>query len=147
MTDPDVLEVSVHIKARPETVFGYFTDPVKYAQWMGSAVTIEAAPGGRYRVRMRDGVEVSGQFVEVDEPRRIVFTWGWSHDLAVAPGSTRVEVSLTEDGEGTILVLRHLGLPDAAQREHHRDGWRVYLDRLAVRAAGGDPGPDPNANP
>lgn len=146
MTDPDILEVSVHIKARPETVFGYFTDPVKYAQWMGSEVTIDAAPGGRYRVRMRDGVEVSGQFVEVEEPRRIVFTWGWTHDLAVAPGSTRVEVSLTEDGDGTIVVLRHHGLPDAAQREHHREGWRVYLDRLAVRATGGDPGPDPNAN-
>jgi hypothetical protein len=36
---------------------------------------------------------------------------------------------------------------DSAQREHHRDGWRVYLDRLATRATGGDPGPDPNANP
>src|SRR5262249_56262890 len=114
MTDPDVLEVSVHIKAPPETVFGYFTDPVKYPQWMGSEVTIEATPGGRYRVKMRDGVEVSGQFVEVEEPRRIVFTWGWTHDLAVAPGSTRVEVSLTEDGDGTIVVFRHHALPDAA---------------------------------
>jgi hypothetical protein len=27
----------------------------------------------------------------------------------------------------------------------HRDGWNHYLDRLAVRAAGGDPGPDATA--
>jgi uncharacterized protein YndB with AHSA1/START domain len=145
MTDRDVLEVSVHIKARPETVFGYFTDPAKYAQWMGSDVTIAAAPGGTYRVRMREGVEVSGHFVEVDKPRRVVFTWGWTHDLAVAPGSTRVEVTLIEDDDGTQVVLRHHGLPDDEQCEHHGDGWRVYLDRLAVRATGGDPGPDPNA--
>src|SRR5215472_13112487 len=101
MTDPDILEGSVHIKARPETVFGYFTDPVKYAQWMGSQVTIDAAPGGRYRVRMRDGVEVSGQFVEVEEPRRIVFTWDWTHHHAVAPGSTRVELNINKDDHAT----------------------------------------------
>jgi uncharacterized protein YndB with AHSA1/START domain len=145
MTDLDVLEVSVHIDARPETVFRYFTDPTRYAQWMGREATIEAVPGGTYRVRMGSGVEVSGQFVEVDEPRRIVFTWGWSHDLAVPPGSTRVEVTLSGHADGTDLLLRHYGLPDAAQREHHLAGWQAYLHRLAVRATGGDPGPDPNA--
>jgi hypothetical protein len=29
----------------------------------------------------------------------------------------------------------------------HRDGWNHYLDRLAVPAAGGDPGPDAAAPP
>ncbi|MDB5058313.1 MAG: hypothetical protein JWO59_1785 [Chloroflexi bacterium] len=145
VTVPKVLEVSVHIKARPETVFRYFTDPTRYAQWMGTDVTIEAVPGGTYRVRMRDGVETSGQFVEVDAPRRIVFTWGWIHDPALPPGSTRVELTLVEDADGTNLVLRHFGLPDAAQRDHHRKGWELYLHRLAVCVSGGDPGPDPNA--
>ena len=35
MTDDDVVEVSVYIAARPETVFPYFTDPGRYVQWMG----------------------------------------------------------------------------------------------------------------
>ncbi len=57
MTEPDVLEVSVFIAARPETVFPYFTDPGRYRQWMGSVVTLDPVPGGIYRVGMRDGVE------------------------------------------------------------------------------------------
>jgi uncharacterized protein YndB with AHSA1/START domain len=145
MIDPDVLEVSVHIAAQPETVFPYFTDPARYVQWMGSIATLEPVPGGSYRVSMRDGVEVVGEFLEVDPPRRLVFTWGWTHDLAVAPGTTRVEVTLDEEAGGTRVVLRHHDLPDDEQRDHHGTGWRMYLDRLSVRVSGGDPGPDPNA--
>lgn len=145
MTSPDVLEVTVHIAAAPETVFPYFTDPSRYVQWMGTSAILEPAPGGCYRVRMRDGVETRGEFVEVDPPHRVVFTWGWTHDEAVPPGSTRVEVTLREEDGGTRVILRHHGLPDDAQRAHHRRGWDVYLGRLDVRATGGDPGPDPNA--
>jgi uncharacterized protein YndB with AHSA1/START domain len=145
MTDPGVVEVSVHIAAEPVTVFRYFTDPVRYVQWMGSQATLDAVPGGAYRVGMRDGVEASGEFLEVDPPHRLVFSWGWTHDHAVAPGTTRVVVTFEAEDGGTRVVLRHHGLPDDEQREHHRGGWAMYLDRLVVRASGGDPGPDPNA--
>ena len=145
MTHPGPLEVSVHIAAPPETVFTFFTDPVRYAQWMGSHATLEPVPGGAYRVDMRDGVQAAGQFVEVDPPHRLVFTWGWTHDQAVAPGSTRVVVTLVEEDGGTRVVLHHYDLPDDGQREHHGKGWELYLARLGVKATGGDPGPDPNA--
>ena len=140
-----MLEVSVHIEATPDTVFQYFTDPTKYVQWMGTTARITSTPGGEYRVRMRDGVETSGEFVEIDPPKRVVFTWGWEHDVAVPPGSTRVEVTLEPDGTGTRVVLRHHDLPSAEQIEHHRQGWELYLNQLALRATGTDPGPDPNA--
>ena len=144
MTDRGPLEVSVHIAARLETVFPYFTDPARYVQWMGSYATLDPVPGGAYRVSMRDGVEAVGEFVEVDPPHRIVFTWGWSHDRAVAPGSTRVVVTFEEEDGGTRVVLRHHDLPDDEQREHHAKGWETYLHRLGVRVLGSDPGPDPN---
>ncbi|GLZ28496.1 transcriptional regulator [Lentzea sp. NBRC 105346] len=140
-----MLEVSMHIAASPETVFPYFTDPARYSQWMGNAAILDPVPGGAYRVRMRDGVEASGEFVEISPPHRVVFTWGWTHDQAVAPGSTRVVVTLHEENGGTRVVLRHHGLPDDTQITMHRKGWELYLDRLGVRVLGGDPGPDPNA--
>jgi uncharacterized protein YndB with AHSA1/START domain len=145
MTDPAALEVSVFIAAEPETVFPYFVDPGRYVQWMGNAAELEPMPGGSYRVSMRDGVAAAGRFVEIDPPRRIVFTWGWTHDHAVAPGSTRVVVTLAPEDGGTRVVLRHHDLPDDEQRVHHRKGWELYLDRLGIRVGGGDPGPDPNA--
>jgi uncharacterized protein YndB with AHSA1/START domain len=140
----NVVEVSVHIAARPETVFAYFTDPVRYTQWMGGDATLVAVPGGAYRIRMRGGVEAAGVFLEIDPPRRVVFTWGWTGGHPVPPGTTRVIVTLAEEDGGTRVVLRHHGLPTDEQRGQHRTGWELYLDRLRVRVAGGDPGPDPN---
>jgi uncharacterized protein YndB with AHSA1/START domain len=107
MTDPGPLEVSVHIAARPETVFAYFTDAARYTQWMGSHATLEPVPGGVYQVGMRDGIQAAGEFVEIDPPRRLVFTWGWTNDPAVAPGSTRVVVTFHEEDGGTRVVLHH----------------------------------------
>ena len=57
MNDDGVVEVTLHVAAQPETVFPYFTDPGRYAQWMGSDATLESVPGGCYRVRMRDGLD------------------------------------------------------------------------------------------
>jgi uncharacterized protein YndB with AHSA1/START domain len=145
MSDDDVVEVSVYIAAQPETVFPYFTDPGRYVQWMGSDATLQPVPGGTYRIHMSDGVEAAGEFIEVDPPRRLVFTWGWTHDPAVPPGTTRVVVTLHAEHGGTRVILRHHGLPDDGQRDHHRKGWEVYLGRLDLRIQGDDPGPDPNA--
>ena len=101
MTGDSVVEVSVHVAAQPETVFGYFTDPARYVQWMGSGATLEPVPGGSYRVFMRAGIEAVGEFVEIDPPRRLVFTWGWTHDRAVPPGTTRVVITLHPENGGT----------------------------------------------
>ena len=144
MTGPGPIEVTVHIAAQPEIVFAYFIDPARYVQWMGTHATLEPVPGGTYRVDIRDGVAAAGEFVEVDPPHRLVFTWGWTGDPTVAPGSTRVVVTFEEEDGGTRVVLRHHDLPDEGQRDHHRKGWHTYLHRLGVRVPGGDPGPDPN---
>jgi uncharacterized protein YndB with AHSA1/START domain len=85
----------------------------------------------------------SGRFTEVVPGRRIAFTWGWeAPELGVPPGSTTVEIDLLPDGDGTILRLTHRNLPGQALGLH-RWGWEHYTARLAVAAAGGDPGPDP----
>ena len=144
MTEDNVVEVSLYVAARPETVFPYFTDPRRYVLWMGSDATLDPVPGGVYRIRMSGGAEAAGQFVELDPPRRLVFTWGWTHDPAVPPGDTRVVITLEEENGGTRVVLRHHDLPDADQRDHHRKGWDTYVSRLQLRIQGIDPGRDPN---
>lgn len=145
MTDPDVLELTVDIKAEPDTVFPYFTDPARYGEWMGGSADLDPVPGGTYRAGMRDGVQAVGRFVGIDPPRRVVFTWGWTDDPEVPPGSARVVVTFEPIADGTRVVLRHYGLSEA-QRDHHAEGWTRYLDRLSIRATGGDPGPDPNTD-
>jgi uncharacterized protein YndB with AHSA1/START domain len=132
----------VRIEARPETVFEFFTDPDKMVRWKGREATLEPSPGGTYRVTINDLAVARGEYVEVDRPRRVVFTWGGEGTNPVPPGSSTVEVELTPDGDGTLLRLTHRGLPEA-EVEEHAHGWDHFLPRLATAAAGGDPGPDP----
>lgn len=68
---------------------------------------------------------------------------GWEgKGASVPPSSTTVEVTLTPDGEGTLVNLVHRDLPEAAVGPH-AEGWDHYLPRLEVTAGGGDAGPDP----
>jgi len=145
VSDAAPVEVSLHIEAEPETVFPYFTDPSRYVQWMGTEADLDPAPGGIYRVRMREGIETVGEFLEVDPPHRVVFTFGWTEGMPVPPGTSRVVVTLEPEAGGTRVVLRHHGLPDDEQREHHTQGWQMYFERLASAVAGEDAGPDPNS--
>jgi uncharacterized protein YndB with AHSA1/START domain len=71
-----------------------------------------------------------------------VWTWGWEGNDGVPPGSSTVEVTLTPDGDATVVRLRHSGLPTGDSATSHGSGWEHYTARLAVAAAGGDPGPD-----
>jgi uncharacterized protein YndB with AHSA1/START domain len=193
VTETAPVEVSMHVAALPGDLFCYFTDPARYAQWMGSEAVLEPVPGGEYRVRMADGFAAAGSFVAVEAPHRVVFTWGFADDEAAArtkhepgetagagdgadasggagdradasdgagdgadasngtgasampAGSTRVTVTLEAEDGGTRLTLRHENLPSAELRHGHDVAWNVYMPRLAIRAAGGDPGPDPHS--
>lgn len=58
-------------------------------------------------------------------------TWGWENNDAVPPGSTIVEITLTPDGPGTILHLRHSGLPTEEEKRSHQGGWNQYTGKLA----------------
>jgi len=132
----------VRVAARPETVFGYFTDPARLVAWMGVEATLDPRPGGVCRIKMNDAATMLGEFLEIDPYRRIVWTWGWEEAMfAVPPQSTEVEVSFTPDGDGTIVRLAHRRLP-ARAAAFHRAGWEHYFERLAAAAAGTDPGPD-----
>jgi uncharacterized protein YndB with AHSA1/START domain len=140
---PGVVVVERRVAASPETVFGFFADPACWLQWQGIEAELDPRPGGRFRMNVRGDGWASGRFVEVDPPRRIVFTWGWEIERSpLAPGSSRVEVELIPEDGGTLVRLTHRDLPPE-EAANHQAGWTHYLDRLAVRATGGDPGPDP----
>ena len=58
-------------------------------------------------------------------------------------GTTTVEFELVEDGSGTIVRLTHRGIP-MDDLPLHRQGWAMFLPRLAIAVVGGDPGPNPS---
>ena len=146
-TETTSLQRELQIDASPETVWEFLVDPEKAQRWMGTSVAIEAQPGGAYRCAVVPGHTARGEVVEVDPPRRLVFTWGWEPDgdgpNLVPPGTSTVEIELEPEGEGTRLRFTHRDLPSAESATRHEHGWDHYLARLTVAASGGDPGPDP----
>ncbi|MEN3271485.1 MAG: hypothetical protein V7636_246 [Actinomycetota bacterium] len=133
----DTVEESVRIAARPETVWRYWTDVDRVCAWWGEAAELDPRPGGACIVEMGGGPVMRGEYVELVPHERIVFTFGWDQTEGapdVPPGSTRVEVTLTADGDDTILELRHTGLPSAF-RTMHGEGWAHFLTQLVSAAS------------
>jgi uncharacterized protein YndB with AHSA1/START domain len=142
-TDTAVYERTIAIDASPETVWEFFVDPQKLMRWMGTDAELDSRAGGIYRCNVIPGHTAIGEFVEVEEPHRVVFTWGWEGNANVPPGSSTIEAELTPEGNGTSLRFVHRDLPNAESVASHSQGWDHYLDRLEIVAAGGDPGADP----
>jgi uncharacterized protein YndB with AHSA1/START domain len=135
----NAVELQVRLSGSPEEVFLYLTEPERYVMWQGVKAELDPRPGGVYRVWMDADTVASGEFVEVVAAHRVVFTWGWEGDRGVPPGSSTVEVTLEPDGDGTVLSLRHTGLPDGEAAALHEEGWRLFTAQLAVAMRGADP--------
>lgn len=142
-TETTVYERTLTIDASPETVWEFFVEPGKLMRWKGINADLDAQPGGVFRCEVIPGQVARGEFVELDPPNRLVYTWGWDGNEGVPPGSSTIEVDLTGDGDRTTLCFVHKDLPSAEAVASHAHGWDHYLPRLELAAAGRDPGDDP----
>ena len=141
MTAPKLdhtLDRHVFIRARPETVFGHFTDSARWAAWWGPGSTIDPHPGGRVVIRYPNAVEAGGEVLEIEPPRRLVFTFGYVSGQGIAVGGSRVTITLQPEADGTRLHLHH-AFADATVRDHHVQGWRYQLALFANVVADRDP--------
>jgi uncharacterized protein YndB with AHSA1/START domain len=130
---PHRLDRSLTIQARRETVFRFFTDPVRWASWWGAGSTIDPRPGGRIVITFPGGVEVTGEVIEIATPDRLTFTYGFASGTPIAPGASLVTIRLEAtgvSGRDTRLHLSH-EFSDAAIRDVHVQGWRYQLSIFA----------------
>ena len=134
MTDA-LIERTVLIRARRETVFSFFQDAERFAHWWGSGSRIEATPGGEVRIVYPNGVVALGEVLELTPPEHVAFTFGYEDPARpLAPGASRVDVWLEESEEGTRLKLRHT-FDREDVRDMHVPGWRFQLSLFANVAA------------
>jgi uncharacterized protein YndB with AHSA1/START domain len=131
VTEP--VTASVRIAASPEVVFPYFTDPALAVKWIADAAYLDARPGGTFSLDVQ-GNPARGNYVEIDPPRRVVFTWGIEGRDDFPPGSSTVEVVLQADGDETVVTLTHRDLPTEDYRRSHQGGWGEFLGVLATVA-------------
>jgi len=121
-----------------EEVFAAWLDPASLAQWMrpgdmkDAEVQVDPRVGGKFRIVMihaRGGDEHWGEYLVIEPPSRLSFTWISAHtDLL----PTVVTIEFLEKGDSTELILTHRGLPEA-QIDAHRNGWTDIIRKLDAR--------------
>jgi uncharacterized protein YndB with AHSA1/START domain len=141
-TTGPIVQVRRRVRATAEEIFDLWTKPDLMVRWMSPfpgevdcKATCDPRPGGAFTLVMSSAEssrEVSGTYVEIDRPRKLVFTWIGPLTNNV---NTLVTVELDPRGEETDLVLTHERLPTPAILEGHTRGWGNILDHLADAAA------------
>jgi len=133
-----IVQVTRKFSASAERVLDAWLDPNTAGKWLFatptgkmSKVEIDARVGGSYLiVENREGTDVEhiGEYLEIDRPRRLVFT------LKVPKYSqenTKVTVEIRALKSGCELTLTHEGvLPDYVAST--TSGWNMILDQLAA---------------
>ena len=138
------LRIERRLAAGPDRVWRALTEAGALAEWfwperLRPTAVADARPGGAFRIAATGSpMAVSGIYLEVDRPHRLVFTWRWDGDYS----ETLVTIELVGDGAGTSLILTHERFADDTDRANHEVGWSDCLGRLPGYL-GDDDEPDP----
>jgi uncharacterized protein YndB with AHSA1/START domain len=132
-----------------ERLWREWTEPEAFADWFGGAesdvpletVSMDVRPGGGWQMTMfaqpeRREIRWKGEYVEVDEPQRLVFTVS---DQPAEEPYELVTVVLTDLGDGrTEMRFEQRGHLRPEEYERAKQGWAGFFDRIAARLAGRD---------
>lgn len=124
-------------------MFAAFADPQLVRRWLTPspeiALTVlqfDFRVGGAYRFAYRasDGqiMTVGGSYRFIESPSRIVFSWIIEAPDEHAGIESEVIVTITPDGDGAELLIRHEQLARIDAVERHAEGWRGALDQLTT---------------
>jgi uncharacterized protein YndB with AHSA1/START domain len=138
----------VRIEDRYETtiddLWKAVTDPDRLTRWYGQ-VEGDLSPGGEFRTYVADAqIEGTGRVEACEPPRRLLVRTreteeSYGKGQGVPPFDESIEVTLTADGDQTILVIEVRGMP-LDRIEFYGAGWQVHAEHLAAFLAGRDHG-------
>lgn len=120
--------------ASRERVFRAWITPAALERWlrprgMSMAVrSLDARVGGSFRFELEDGVSLTGIYLQIIPPEKLVFTWS---SEAERDQETIVSLDFLDRGTATEIVLTHEGLSIPEQRARVEGGWPSLLDALA----------------
>jgi uncharacterized protein YndB with AHSA1/START domain len=138
--NPGTICISRRFDFPIERVFDAWLDPARASKFLFATPTgkmvrveIDARVGGTFNFTRRDGEDVEhvGTYLEIDRPRRLVFTFGVPK---LSAQMTRVSIDLKPLPAGCELTLTHEGvLPEWLDRS--REGWSKIVEGLAAQLA------------
>lgn len=145
MADQPGIAITRIFDAPRERVWQEWTEPERFADWFGgptsavplSTVSMDVTPGGSWRLTMfaepgRREINWKGEYLEVVEPERLVFT---VTDRPDEEAEELVIVQLTDLGDGrTEMAFEQRGGGLSAEEyERAGKGWSGFFDRIVER--------------
>ena len=137
-------KVTHRCESSAERIYDAWLNPEKARHWLNAALTelglaaeirrieIDARVGGSFFFSdMRDGTEAKhwGTYLELDRPRKIVFTWITDEKKEDEP--SKVTLSLEPDGQGCIATIVHeLDAKWAEYIPQTQKGWSSFLSAI-----------------
>jgi uncharacterized protein YndB with AHSA1/START domain len=131
-------------KASAEQVYDAWLDPMKVHVWMAAALKSMGLPGDIQRIEidarvggkfffsdLRKGVEAKhwGTYLELDRPRRIVFTWLVSESDEADP--SKVTLTIAPEADGCMATIVHeMDSKWAEYIPQTESGWRTMLQQV-----------------
>jgi uncharacterized protein YndB with AHSA1/START domain len=135
----DQIVAEMTIEASPETIFAALTQPEKLSAWWGDdrmyradKWSIDLRVGGKWRseggpVGQPSRILVEGEYLEIDPPRVLAYTW---RPTWVEAPVTTVRYVLTPQGNGTHIVMTHSGFAGNQKAMEAHQGWPQVLGWL-----------------
>jgi uncharacterized protein YndB with AHSA1/START domain len=134
--------------APPAKVWKEWTEPAAFADWFGgpdgevplASVSMDVREGGTWRLTMFAGanrrrIEWMGEYLEVIEPKRLVFKLS---DQPEGNDYELVTVVLTDLGDGrTEMLFQQRGRLSPDEYGRAESGWSSFFDRVAEHLAEG----------
>lgn len=125
---------AVYIGAAPEAIWRAITETDYTLRYFyGSAIESTWKPGASYRMTIDGELQIEGEIVEVDPPRRLVQTWHgvWDEGMA-ADAETRVtwEIETAMPGVSKLTVIHEGLVPGSTTLEQVSGGWPLILSGL-----------------
>jgi uncharacterized protein YndB with AHSA1/START domain len=124
-------------------VFSAFSEASVVSRWLTPspevALTVlqfEFRVGGTYRFAYHvpggETMFVNGVYRVIEPSSKIVFSWNIEPPDEHAGVRSEVTITLTPDGSGTQLLIRHARLTKPGAASRHAEGWRGAIDRLSA---------------
>jgi uncharacterized protein YndB with AHSA1/START domain len=134
-----VLKLKHVVDSPRQRIFKLLTEPAELAKWWGPhgfttpEVELDLSVGGRYRLTMQppegEAFHLSGEFIEIDPPTRLVYTFRWD-EPDPDDRETVVVLSLAAVGDATEVSLSHGEFATDERLALHRSGWADSLEKL-----------------
>jgi len=135
MIQRDSIVHELVLPVAPSAAFDAFVERDRLVLSIGVASDLATGRGGRFRFEATPGRFCEGEYVIVERPSRVAFTFGWTHPaMGVPPGTSYVVVTfrpVDSHGRATQLRLVHSGLASET-RPQHDVGWSRFVAHLAT---------------